>query len=276
MEGSSDSLDHIVREKMANLAPTYHPATWDALNERLDAIESTPDSLDHIIRDKVADLAPTYRPETWGALNQRLEGLEEGSPSGAEMQPMDEAIYEQMHRLEKPYDPTHWPLLLKKLEANAFVGKHIIRYKAMELSLLALLLITFVRMPLSSEQQAPPPSRIYQQERPQAAKTPDTDIQDNTIALHTIEEEKAQVSTNANEGEPIEENRVKTNVLEQNQQRINEIGKLGDQLLATNQSGTSDMLKSNEPITIPDLEVDTSESPRISFACSKSRYIFFL
>jgi hypothetical protein len=155
-----------VRDKIANLAAPYRPETWDWMNDRLNAEEPTADPLDEAIRNKMTDLSIPYHAESWDQMSGRLDEIDEGSPAGAEMQSMDEAIYERMHRLEKPYDPNHWPMLLKKLEGNAYVGEHIIRYKAMELSLLLLLLITFIRLPFQSEDPQPLPQ--VQQTRPQA------------------------------------------------------------------------------------------------------------
>lgn len=169
MKDKPNKLDGIIREKMNDLGGSYRPETWDWLNERLDAEAGTVDPLDEVVRDKLAQMAAPYRPETWDWMNERLEAMDDGTPAGAEMQPMDEAIYESMHRLEKPYDPNHWPLLLKKLEGNAYVGERIIRYKAMELSLLVLLLITFIRLPFTSENTPRVPAQEFQQHRPQAA-----------------------------------------------------------------------------------------------------------
>lgn len=169
MKDNPNKLDDIIREKLGDLGSPYRPETWDWLSDRLDTLEDPVDQLDGIIRGKMAGFGVAYRPETWDWLSERLEGEGEGTPAGAEMQQLDEAIYERMHRLEKPYDPNHWPLLLKKLEANAYVGQRIVRYKAMELSLLALLLITFIRLPFDygnvQPQQTPPAHQL----RPQAA-----------------------------------------------------------------------------------------------------------
>jgi hypothetical protein len=169
MKDKSNKLDDIIREKMSELGSSYRPETWDWLSDRLDALEETTDPMDDIIRQKLSGLGTAYRPETWDWLSERLDDLaDEGAPAGAEMQAMDEAIYERMHRFEKPYDPNHWPMLLKKLEANAMVGKRIIHYKAMELSLLALILLTFVRLPLSTDRA---PQHLYETPelpRPQA------------------------------------------------------------------------------------------------------------
>lgn len=165
---SADPLDDVIRDKLTDLAATYRPETWDWMNDRLDAEEINADPLDEVIRSKMADLGAPYRPETWDWMNDRLDEIDEGSPAGAEMQTMDEAIYERMHRLEKTYDPNHWPMLLKKLEGNAYVGEHIIRYKAMEISLLLLLLVTFIRLPFQTETTPPVRTPEIQQSRPQA------------------------------------------------------------------------------------------------------------
>lgn len=178
---SADPLDDMIRDKMANLAAPYLPDTWDWMNDRLDAEEVQADPIDEIVRTKMADFGVPYRAETWDWMNDRLDDMDEGSPAGAELQTMDEAIYERMHRLEKSYDPNHWPMLLKKLEGNAYVGEHIVRYKAMELSLLLLLLLTFVRLPLSTETPQPFQSPEIRQTRPQAQNDINSE-QNNTLA----------------------------------------------------------------------------------------------
>lgn len=158
--------------------------------------------MDDIIRQKMSDLGTAYRPETWDWLSERLEGMEdEGTPAGAELQTMDEAIYDRMHRFEKPYDPNHWPMLLRKLEANAMVGRRIIHYKAMELSLLALLLITFVRLPLPTDRAPQPiykvPNANRQQatiQQPKPSASSDTEEQAALAELAATDTELEEVS----------------------------------------------------------------------------------
>lgn len=211
MKDKSNKLDEIIREKLDGFGATYRPETWDWLGDRLDELEDTPDPLDDVIRQKMSDLGTAYRPETWDWLSERLEGLEdEGTPAGAEMQAMDEAIYERMHRFEKPYDPNHWPMLLRKLEANAMVGKRIVHYKAMELSLLALLLITFVRLPLSTDRAPQHLHTTPQTARPQAAveqpenqSSPTTSEQSTLADLVASEENTAVAAETSQNGNPI-------------------------------------------------------------------------
>lgn len=185
-DAAADPLDDIVRGKIGNLATPYRPETWDWMNNRLDTEDVTSDPLDEVVRDKMAGLSAAYRPETWDWMNERLDEIDEGSPAGAEMQTMDEAIYERMHRLEKNYDPNHWPMLLKKLEANAYVGEHIVRYKVMELSLLLLLLLTFVRLPFQTEKDQTTPAPAFQQARPQAQHEPASPENNPTLAEANI------------------------------------------------------------------------------------------
>lgn len=184
MKDKPNKLDDIIREKMSDLGAPYRPETWDWMSERLDALDTPQvgdDPLDGIIRDKIGGLKAPYRSDTWEWLSECLEGLDEGSLAGAELQAMDEAIYDRMHRLEKPYDPNHWPMLLRKLEGNAYVGRQVIRYKAMELSLLALLFITFVRLPLPGGRDTVPPPVPP---RPQAMEVPGA--QDDRVAAESI------------------------------------------------------------------------------------------
>ncbi|PHN03218.1 outer membrane beta-barrel protein [Flavilitoribacter nigricans] len=195
-EAGADPLDDIVRGKLTNLAAPYRPETWDWMNDRLDAQEATPDPLDEAVRSKMANLAAPYRPETWDWMNDRLDEIDEGSPAGAEMQTMDEAIYDRMHRLEKPYDPNHWPMLLKKLEANAYVGERIVRYKAMELSLLVLLLLTFIRLPFPTENNIPQTKQPFHQARPQAKEGRES-AADRTIAKADTDASASDVADRA-------------------------------------------------------------------------------
>lgn len=180
MKDKPNKLDEIIREKMTGLGSQYRPETWDWLSERLDTQDGAIDPVDDLVKQKLSGLSVPYRPETWDWMNERLDEIGEGSPAGAEMQTMDEAIYDRMHRLEKPYDPNHWPLLLKKLEGNVYVGERIVRYKAMELSLLLLLLITFIRLPISGDQT--PPAQPLHQERPQAVREKASTAENQVLA----------------------------------------------------------------------------------------------
>jgi len=205
MKDKPNKLDDIIRGKLSGLGSAYRPETWDWLSDRLDSMEEpAADPLDDIVRDKMSKLAVPYRSETWDWLNERMEemDMDTGNPAGAEVQTMDEAIYDRMHRFEKPYDPTHWPLLLKKLEANAMVGRRILRYKAMELSLLVLFLITLFRLPFPAEtREVTPGQHLQQPDRPQALQdqSGDPETMTNTAVAGNLEEKNASENLPAGE-----------------------------------------------------------------------------
>lgn len=251
-EAPADPLDDVIRDKMANLATAYRPETWDWMNDRLDAEAIDAEPLDEAIRTKMADFGVPYRPETWDWMNDRLDEIDEGSPAGAEMQEMDEAIYERMHRLEKPYDPNHWPMLLKKLEGNAYVGEHIIRYKAMELSLLLLLLVTFIRLPFPTEAPSPAPGSEIHQTRPQAQNELNT-TKDNSLA----QADKADPSGSPLEAQASDRTNNKVDLAENPanlSMDIEEVWHEGDRMTLADRPLNEGLLPRAERPAVPELQ----------------------
>ncbi|MEM0995256.1 MAG: outer membrane beta-barrel protein, partial [Bacteroidota bacterium] len=94
--------------------------------------------LDKIIGDKLGNLDVPYRAGSWDALEQKLDA------TNAE-ESFDDNVRRKLSDIEMSYQPTYWNLLAHRLEQESVLRHQLIRYKASELLLVFLILITFVQ-----------------------------------------------------------------------------------------------------------------------------------
>lgn len=101
-------------------------------------------NFDRILEEKLGRLKVDYDPKSWELLEQRLDTELAGTPE-VEDNEIDEVIFDKLHRVEAPYDSGHWKLMAARLESEFFLARQILRYKVLEVGLVALLLLTFVQ-----------------------------------------------------------------------------------------------------------------------------------
>jgi len=94
---------------------------------------------DKIIEDKLKNLDVPYTAGTWDALEKRMNHADRANEK------FDDAMRKRLSDIDLNYQPTYWEMLAQRLEEEASLRNHFIRYKASEVLLVFLLLITFVQ-----------------------------------------------------------------------------------------------------------------------------------
>lgn len=95
--------------------------------------------LDNIIGDKLGDFEMSYQPGSWDALANKLNDADA-------TERFDENMRRKLSDIEMSYQPLYWDLLAQRLEQETTFRKQLFRYKATELLLVLLILITFVQI----------------------------------------------------------------------------------------------------------------------------------
>lgn len=95
---------------------------------------------DKIIEDKLKNLEIPYEAGTWDALEKRMNNAVKATEK------FDNAMRKRLSDIELNYQPMYWEMLAQRLEEEASLRNHLIRYKASEVLLIFLLLLTFVQL----------------------------------------------------------------------------------------------------------------------------------
>lgn len=97
--------------------------------------------LDRILKEKLEHLQTPMPTDAWDLFEQQMDAQDVGTPD-ANDQFIDQTVFNKLHRLEAEYDASNWKLMAAKLDEEFRYHHQIIRYKAMELIMLFLLVFT--------------------------------------------------------------------------------------------------------------------------------------
>lgn len=111
---------------------------------------------DHIAKEKLGRFQAEYDPNSWRLLEQRLDTEMAGTPEVNEEE-WDEAVFDKLHRFQVPYNSGHWNRMSARLEQEFALTGQLIRYKLLEIGLVALLLLTILQyLPYADNQPFSP------------------------------------------------------------------------------------------------------------------------
>ena len=159
---------------------------------------------DRILREKLENIQPEYFPESWDIFEQKLDADGVGVPE-TNVKDIDEIVFNKLHQLEVPYNAASWNRMSTRLAEEFSFTHKLVRYKAIELSLLLLLFFTFFQYLPRAEKAAPVASdqKTEQlQSNPSSIPTQaQTTAQDqeplkNTLNQQIIQKTKNQASIN--------------------------------------------------------------------------------
>lgn len=135
-------MDEWVRARLENLEVPYDPATWDLLEQRMDAAAP---SFDDAIADKLGNVEVNTPAASWEAMEQRLN-VEEAAETLENEALVDSVVYDKLHNYSVPLRESHWKRMALRLEAEFVLRRKILQQKTAELVLMALLLLAFIRL----------------------------------------------------------------------------------------------------------------------------------
>ncbi len=137
-----NEFDDQLKDALSNLGNDISPRDWDSFAEKLDASNGIA-SFDDLIRDRMDALEVNADANYWDVLESKID-QELNTPEISD-EALDQLATNNLSNLYIPYNPTHWTLLSHRLEEEFNVRRKIFTYKAVEFSLMVLLLLTVVQ-----------------------------------------------------------------------------------------------------------------------------------
>ncbi len=152
-------------------------------------------NFDKAVKKIMQDYEVEYKPSDWNLMEEKIE---EHSDLQPELQDalIDGVAFDSLFNLEEPYQPEHWNLMREKLDAPYAFRRKLMRYKVLEMSLVALFIFTLVQfLPLQKSQS-----------RDIASSTPTEALNNNSTSnqqsqeieiINSISSQEDQVSNNS-------------------------------------------------------------------------------
>ena len=138
----SKHIDEQIRLKMENLEAGSDPSSWELLAHRMDF--EAQQSVDHLFETRLGSLSVPVASASWDAMEQMIEADEAATVVETEAQ-IDNVAYDKLNSLQVPYKDHHWALMAKRLEEEFSLRHKLYKYKVAEMALMSLLLLTLVR-----------------------------------------------------------------------------------------------------------------------------------
>ncbi len=137
-----NEFDDQLKDALSNLGKDISPRDWDSFAEKLTA-SNGPLDFDDLIRDRMDSLEVNTDANHWNVLESKID-QELNTPEISD-EAIDQLATDNLSNLYIPYNPTHWTLLSHRLEEEFNVRRKIFTYKAVEFSMMILLLLTIVQ-----------------------------------------------------------------------------------------------------------------------------------
>lgn len=126
-------FDQHIKRVLNNHQPEFDPASWEMLEERMDAGAVDP-SFDEAIRASLSQFTPDNATGDWSRMEQVLV---------EEEQAFDATVKEKVEQYEALYDPATWPVLSEKLTADERLRRRLVTAKILEIAAIIVALLTF-------------------------------------------------------------------------------------------------------------------------------------
>jgi hypothetical protein len=147
---SNKHLDEQIRKALENLQAKHNGLAWEAFEQRLDEATANDapnqepvSSFDDAISKKLGQVEVPFTAGDWGRLEKRIEAEEAAELLESEAA-LDNMVSEKLENFKVAFQPHHWQMMAHRLEEEFFFRYHLIRCKAAEAGLMALLLLTIV------------------------------------------------------------------------------------------------------------------------------------
>jgi hypothetical protein len=138
-------FDELIKKAMKDLEARFEPGDWEMFKEQLESESLRSDvSLESIALNKLGNLEVPFEEGDWARMQQRIEAEETADLLEYEAA-LDNIIYEKISNFKVPYYHHHWQLMARRLEEEFSLRYQLYKYKAAEVALMVLLLVTIFR-----------------------------------------------------------------------------------------------------------------------------------
>lgn len=145
-DNSYKLFDDELRGKLENFNVSGAPEGWDALESKIAAdADLSGDPFDEMIKSKLEGGKAAYDPGLWSLMESKIEADADLTISELEDIQFDGMMYENLNFYNVPYNPSHWELMLKRINEEFSIQHKLYRYKVAEVSLMILAILTLLQ-----------------------------------------------------------------------------------------------------------------------------------
>ncbi len=102
-------------------------------------------NFDRLIKQKLENLEVEYNPSDWDRMEEKIVEQSELNPAIEDVY-LDGMVYDTLNDVNVQYNPAHWEMMKNRLEDPYAIRRRLMKYKVLEVALVALLLITIGRL----------------------------------------------------------------------------------------------------------------------------------
>ncbi len=142
-------FDNILRNKLKQLEEPLAPGAWEQFHQKLvqaeglSEAEAVEQGFDDVLRKRLEAIDPAYQPAHWAMMANQLD--QTASKPELEDVEFDGLAYENLSELRPPYNSAHWAIMADRLDTEYALRQRVVRYKAVELALMLLLIFTIIQ-----------------------------------------------------------------------------------------------------------------------------------
>ena len=170
------TIDDQVRAALENFAEPYNAAHWQAMNERLDALDAIDAAFDNSLRGRLANISVVPMADAWSKMADKLDDMDAAESSfddalrgrladvkvapmmgdwskmSAALDNFDDAETEFDDILRKKLEniaarhPNHWAMMNERLDREFTLKGKILRYKVIEVALMLFAFFTVLNV----------------------------------------------------------------------------------------------------------------------------------
>jgi hypothetical protein len=170
------TLDEQVRAALENFAEPYNAAHWQAMNERLDALDAADTAFDNSLRGRLANISVLPMADAWTKMADKLDDMDAAessfddalrgrladvkvAPTMGDWSKMSAAL-DNFDDTETEFDdvlrrkleniaahrPNHWAMMNERLDREFTLKGKILRYKVIEVALMLFAFFTVLNV----------------------------------------------------------------------------------------------------------------------------------
>jgi hypothetical protein len=170
------TLDEQIRGALENFAEPYNAQHWQAMNERLDALDATDKAFDNSLRGRLADISVLPMAGAWSKMADKLDDMDaaessfddalrgrlanvKAAPTMGDWSKMSAAL-DNFDDAETEFDdvlrrkleniaarhPNHWAMMNERLDREFTLKGKILRYKVIEVALMLFAFFTVLNV----------------------------------------------------------------------------------------------------------------------------------
>ncbi len=140
LDASDTEFDKNVSDKLRGIEKSYNADHWQIMADKLDALDARDTEFDNNVGDKLRGIEVPFVASNWADMSERLDDLDDSDTT------FDALFNQRLENLQVKYQPKHWNFMAQQIEETFSWRAKIVRYKLVEVALVLLTLFTVGNM----------------------------------------------------------------------------------------------------------------------------------